>query len=201
MNLQSLVIRNMSEHELKLALDWAAAEGWNPGLNDAKCFYAADPNGFFVGELNGKLVGCISAVAYDDTYGFLGIYIVAPEFRGQGFGLKLWHAATAYMNGRNMGLDGVLAQQANYQKSGFTLAYRNIRYLGRGGGSEPSGLMDLGSLPSEEVARYDAGVFPAPRQNFLRHWVQQPGSTALGVLKEHCLRAMACCAHAGRVSR
>jgi len=47
----------MNEDELNLALEWAAAEGWNPGLDDAKCFYAADPNGFFLGELAGEPVG------------------------------------------------------------------------------------------------------------------------------------------------
>ena len=57
--MNSLVIRNMSEHELALALDWAAAEGWNPGLDDARCFYAADPNGFFLGELDDRPAGCI----------------------------------------------------------------------------------------------------------------------------------------------
>ena len=127
MNSSSLVIRKMNEDELNLALEWAAAEGWNPGLDDAKCFYAADPNGFLLGELAGKPVGCISAVAYDNAYGFLGLYIVPPDYRGRGFGLKLWDAAMTYLNGRIVGLDGVFAQQANYRKSGFTLAYRNIR--------------------------------------------------------------------------
>ena len=42
----SLVLRRMTETDLGLALDWAAAEGWNPGLHDAHCFYAADPEGF-----------------------------------------------------------------------------------------------------------------------------------------------------------
>ena len=46
-------MRRMTEADLKLALDWAAAEGWNPGLDDAHCFYAADPQGFFLGELDG----------------------------------------------------------------------------------------------------------------------------------------------------
>ena len=45
-----LAVRRMSEADLELALDWAAAEGWNPGLHDAHCFYAADPEGFFLGE-------------------------------------------------------------------------------------------------------------------------------------------------------
>jgi len=35
----------MSRQELDLAVDWAAAEGWNPGLHDANCFYAIDPTG------------------------------------------------------------------------------------------------------------------------------------------------------------
>ena len=182
-----LVIQNMGEHELALALEWAAAEGWNPGLDDAKCFYAADQKGFFLAELAGKPAGCISAVAYNGAYGFLGLYIVAPGYRGKGFGLKLWRAAMAYLNGRNVGLDGVLAQQANYRKSGFTLAYRNIRYQGKGGGSEPDGLTDLSCVPFEEIARYDAMTFPAPRANFLRCWVGQPKGAALGALNNRRL--------------
>jgi GNAT superfamily N-acetyltransferase len=178
-----LVIRNMNEKEVGLALDWAAAEGWNPGLNDAECFYAADPNGFFLGELAGEPVGCVSAVAYDSAFAFLGLYLVAPQHRGRGFGRKLWDAAMAYLNGLNVGLDGVLAQQANYCKSGFALAYRNIRYRGMGGGSEPGGSIDLSSAPFEEIARYDATVFPAPRTNFLRRWIEQPHGAALGLMR------------------
>jgi hypothetical protein len=35
---KGLVVRQMTEADLKLALDWAAAEGWNPGVHDAHCF-------------------------------------------------------------------------------------------------------------------------------------------------------------------
>ena len=45
MNSPKLVVRRMAESELNLALEWAAAEGWNPGLHDAECFHAADPEG------------------------------------------------------------------------------------------------------------------------------------------------------------
>ena len=43
----NLIVRKMAEADLALALEWAAAGGWNPGLHDANCFYAADPEGFF----------------------------------------------------------------------------------------------------------------------------------------------------------
>ena len=65
-----------------------------------------------------------------DRFAFLGFYIVRPELRGRGFGLRLWQAGLAHAGSRAVGLDGVVAQQDNYRKSGFKLAYRSIRYGG-----------------------------------------------------------------------
>jgi hypothetical protein len=36
----------MRPDEILIAIDWAAAEGWNPGRADAVCFATADPDGF-----------------------------------------------------------------------------------------------------------------------------------------------------------
>lgn len=33
--MSDLQIRNLSPLEIAVAVDWAAAEGWNPGLSDA----------------------------------------------------------------------------------------------------------------------------------------------------------------------
>ena len=113
------VIRILDEKEVQLAVDWAAVEGWNPGLNDAAIFYRADPQGFLGGFLAGEPAATISAVRYGDSFGFIGFYIVKPELRGRGYGLRLWEAAMNRLAGRNIGLDGVVAQQENYKKSGF----------------------------------------------------------------------------------
>jgi hypothetical protein len=37
----------MSRREVDIAIEWAAKEGWNPGIHDADCYFSADPNGFF----------------------------------------------------------------------------------------------------------------------------------------------------------
>jgi hypothetical protein len=60
---QKFHIERMDRERLELALDWAAAEGWNPGLHDAACFFTADPGGFFMGFLGDEPVGSISAVS------------------------------------------------------------------------------------------------------------------------------------------
>ena len=124
------IIRTMERSEVDFAVDLAANEGWNPGLYDAVCFFKTDPNGFFVGLLDGEPIGCISGISYSGGFGFIGFYIVIPERRGQGYGIQLWDAALAHLKGHTVGLDGVVAQQPNYKKSGFALAYRNIRYEG-----------------------------------------------------------------------
>jgi ribosomal protein S18 acetylase RimI-like enzyme len=180
----NFTVRRMTRPELDLAIEWAAREGWNPGLHDADAFFPTDPHGFFLGVLDGEPVGCISAVAYDDCFGFIGFYIVRPEFRGRGFGRRIWDAAIPYLGERTIGLDGVVEQQAYYQKSGFRFAYRNVRQEGVGGGTAPAGIVDLRTVPFARVQRYDAAVFPAERSTFLRRWIAQAEAVALGVVDD-----------------
>jgi hypothetical protein len=185
LNMKSITIRPMSRDELDLGIGWAAAEGWNPGLHDADSFYAADPGGFLIGHVHGEPVGMISAVKYGGGFGFIGFYIVRPDFRGRGHGLALWQAGMKALSGRRVGLDGVVAQQANYRRSGFVLAYNNVRYEGmpaRSVGHDPA-LVALAQLPIDQVLRYDSPFFPDERAAFLRSWIAQRDSIALGFLR------------------
>ena len=174
----------MTRAEVDLAIEWAAAEGWNPGLHDAQCFHATDPDGFLIAYLGSEPVGCISVVAYDDSFGFLGLYIVRPEFRGKGYGQQLWKAGMPYLGDRNVGLDGVVAQQENYKKSDFHLTYRNIRYGGIGQAAMPPGMTALSTIPFDALCAYDSALFPAPRARFLREWITQPEAVGYAVLND-----------------
>jgi len=182
-------IRTMKQDEVNLAIEWAAKEGWNPGIHDADCYYSADSNGFFIGILGDEPIATISAVKYGKSFGFIGFYIVKPEYRGKGFGMKIWNEGLKYLHGRNIGLDGVIAQQENYKKSGFKFAYRNIRYQGDGGGKFPdnSSVIKLSEINFETVNFYDQKLFPENRTEFLKSWVNQSDSIALGILKNNKL--------------
>ncbi len=172
--------------EVSIAIGWAQKEGWNPGINDAAAFYAADPTGFLVGKYDGKPVATISAVKYGSTFGFIGLYIVAEEFRGRGFGLQIWQAAIASLAGRNIGLDGVVAQQDNYKKSGFNLAHRNIRYAGKSPAHTKAAphVVEAGNLDFNTIAAYDREFFPEERTAFLQHWISPENSNTLAIVEK-----------------
>ena len=180
----------MSEADLATAVDWAASEGWNPGIGDAACFRAVDPDGFLGGYLDGRLITSISVVNYDPAFAFLGFYIAHPEFRGQGYGYKLWQAGMAHAGDRLVGLDGVVAEQENYKRSGFILAYRNIRY----GGSitdvpDAAAGIEVRTVSSAgpEIAALDRTVFPAERTAFLQDWFSGNGHLARAAYRDGAL--------------
>jgi hypothetical protein len=176
-------IRVMSRKEVDIAVEWAAVEGWNPGLHDANPFYAADSAGFLCGCLGDEVIATVSVVKYGASFGFIGFYIVKPEYRHQGYGFRLWMAGTETLRGRVIGLDGVVAQQANYSKIGYVLAYRNIRHQGVGGGTATSAIVPLATLSFEELCAYDRPFFPEPRTAFLKSWIAQPQTMALGLVR------------------
>lgn len=165
----------MTRGEVELAVEWAAREGWNPGLMDASCFHGADPRGFLIGHVGGKPAAAISAVAYGANLGFIGFYIVDPEFRGQGHGWRIWQAGMARLAGRIVGLDGVVAEQASYAKSGFALVHRNIRHGGTPAIDERAAtvtLVDVERVPIAQLIDYDARHFSVVRPDFLRCWLR-----------------------------
>jgi len=175
------VIRPMTARDVRTALDWAAAEGWNPGVMDDFCFATVDPDGMLMATVNDVPVGCITVVNYDDAFAFLGFYIVHPDFRGRGYGMALWRAGMAHAGERLVGLDGVPAQQANYRKSGFVYAWRNLRFAGEVQPAPPDAhIVPLDRSLVDAVEDLDRTVFPAARRGFLEAWLTADGHIALG---------------------
>lgn len=181
---KGLKIRRMNREEAEFAINMAAAEGWNPGIHDGILFYEADPEGFFIAEFEGEPIGCASAVAYDNNFGFLGLYVVKPEFRRKDIGMKLTEKCLEHLGNRNIGLDGVVENEEKYQKvMKFKSSYSNLRFESRGGGEVPDGLVEISRVPFEKLLEYDRRMFPAPRPDFLKKWINQPDSYSFAALE------------------
>lgn len=177
-------IRALDRAGIQTAIEWARREGWNPGLADIEAFSAVDPRGFLGLFRDGQLASTLSAVRYGPSFGFVGFYICEPSCRAQGLGFRLWQEALQGLDCRCVGLDGVLAQQDNYAKSGFVFAHRNVRYGGPRpavAGADHPAIRDLGAGDTAAVSGLEARlrVFPAPREPFLTPWLSPP-SQALG---------------------
>ncbi|AKB81328.1 GCN5-related N-acetyltransferase [Methanosarcina barkeri 3] len=182
--IQGLKIRKMRRDETEFVVQMEAAQGWIPGIHDGKLYYETDPDGFFIAEIEGEPIGCVSAVTYDDSFGFIGVYVVKPEFRNKGVGIKLTEKFLERMGNRNIGLDAVVENEKKYQKlMKFKSFYSNLRFEGRGGGEVPDGLAKISDVPFESLLEYDREMFPAPRPAFLKNWIKQPDSYAFAAVE------------------
>ncbi len=187
----SYQIRRMSRDHLATVLRWAAREGWNPGVHDLDPLYNVDPEGFFMGWLGEGPVASISCVRHGGGHAFLGFYIVDPLMRGHGLGKAIWRVALDHVKGCVVGLDGVVAQQDNYRRAGFELAWHNRRFKGWGHEAEATPnarVVPLSALPFDALVAYDNAFHPAPRPAFLQSWIQMPQSHALGWWEGGALR-------------
>ncbi len=168
--------RSATLPELDLVLDWAAAEGWNPGLDDAAAFLAADPRGFFL-ALDGDVpVGAISVVNHNPTFAFLGLYLVVPSHRGKGVGYALWSHALEHAGDRTIGLDGVPEQQENYAASGFVHAGKTVRYAGVLDGQAHSDMQPATPTDIGDLIEREAVVSGARKPEYLGAWFTDTGN-------------------------
>ncbi|MDT9690015.1 GNAT family N-acetyltransferase [Streptomyces sp. P9(2023)] len=186
----SLQVSRATLQDWDVVRRWAVAEGWNPGVSDSAAFFAQDPEGFFLGRVDGEPVSAISVVNYSETYAFLGFYLVRPDLRGLGHGLATWRTALTHAGDRTVGLDGVPDQQDNYRRSGFSSAHRTARYVGEPtgpavpGAPGAPGAPDPSVVPAHDVdpaalAAYDSACHHAERPRFLAPWLATPGHRAL----------------------
>ncbi|MGD1884530.1 MAG: GNAT family N-acetyltransferase [Paracoccaceae bacterium] len=176
-------IKSMSQDDLRLVLDWAADEGWNPGIDDAQVFYNTDPSGFLIKWEQGHPAAAISVVNHSDSFAFLGLYIAHPRFRGQGHGLDVWRAGLAHAGNRTVGLDGVPAQQGNYVRSGFAYAGSTNRYSGMiDFAGNKAAIMTQDDLPS--VLNADRSLMGLDRKAFLEPWLNGCSSRKTFILSE-----------------
>ncbi len=182
-------IAPMTRAEADLLGDWAAEEGWNPGLADIDVAWGYDPGAFIALRKDGVLAGGASIIAYGGKVGFLGLYIMRRDLRRQGLGRIFWQELLRRQESRlepgaPIGLDGVFTMAPFYAADGFNLLYRDLRYEGIATGKPDADAVALDQTGWDALLRYDAAVSGLDRAKFMRSWLSVPGSKGFALLSD-----------------
>jgi len=170
-------------------------QGWNAGVHDVETFTEVDPDAWSVAEIDERPVGLVLATRWNESHGWIGLYLVHPEFRGRGIGLELFRAALARLGPGCLGLDGDARQQANYRRSGFVDVHANTRWRGparlwrtRVGTAE---FVDARDLPIESLVDLAARAVGSPRPRLLRAWLAQPEARHVALIRDEHIAGLA----------
>lgn len=185
-------IATMRADEVPELEEWAAAEGWNPGLADLAIAHAVDPDAFIALRRGDEMVGGGTIFSHSGVFGFMGLFIVRADCRGAGLGAELWRHRLGRLRrrlapGATIGMDGVFAMVPFYEKGGFTLAHRDLRFAGRAVGAADPQVLAYPDIGFAEIDSFDRRFFPAPRSAFLVRWLEQPGAHVLGIRADDVL--------------
>jgi GNAT superfamily N-acetyltransferase len=183
-----LTLGPMRREEVATLGGWAADEGWNPGKADLDIAWEIDPEAFIALRKGDELIGGGTIFSYGGRFGFMGLFIVRKDLRGDGFGGQLWRYRLTRLQDRLLrsaaiGMDGVFAMVPFYERGGFALACRDLRFQGIARGSADPHVRRLDETMFETIDRFDRTHVPAPRSAFLRRWMFQPGAHALGLFE------------------
>lgn len=194
---KSLELRKLSREGLRTLVAWAANEGWNPGVHDQEVFWETDPEGFYGFFRGDTLIAGGAVVSYQRTFGFMGLFIVHPNHRGQGIGRKLWHLRRDLLQGRldqgaAIGMDGVVAMQPFYEKGGFRRAFKEERYERTGSEFDVSNrITPITVNDHESLMDYDRTCIGYERRVFLSNWFRMPDSQGFQFKQDHRVRGYA----------
>lgn len=186
---QEISVKLMTKSDLEIALQWAEKEGWHPGLYELEALYAADPTGYYMLHVDEQPVASLACVRHSPQFAFLGLFIVLPAFRNQGYGKILWDIVLGKaMKHDSLGLNAVMNQINRYKKSGFLEHYLisrwriNLDKIPGNQGITQDNLILCDTVPTDNILSYDAKFFTYSRKNFLTKWLEIPESRTLTAL-------------------
>ena len=163
-------VRTMTPDDVPHGMRLNSIVGWNQTRADWERFLSASPDGCFVAEDDGAVVGTSATIVYQGRVAWIGMVIVDPEHRSRGIGVALLERALAHLDARGVPcikLDATPQGKPLYEKLGFASEYGIERWMLRREahcGPGPPG--DASAV--EEVLRWDREVFGVDRSGLLR---------------------------------
>jgi GNAT superfamily N-acetyltransferase len=177
----NLCLRVMTAGDIPAGMRLKEMSGWNQTRADWERFLRASPEGCFVAEREGRVVGTAATIAYEGRFAWIGMVLVDPAARGRGIGTKLLERTIEYLDGRgipSLKLDATPQGKPIYEKLGFTSEYEIERWqLKRSPAPNPGA--EAGPRELEEILALDRDIFGADRGELLRSVAREAPQFAL----------------------
>jgi GNAT superfamily N-acetyltransferase len=175
-------IRAMTPGDLSVAMRLAEQAGWNQTPADWRRFLAMQPDGCFVADVEGAVVGTTVACILGDV-AWIAMVLVDEAVRGRGIGTALVRHALDFLDRRgvpSVRLDATALGRPLYERLGFAPQYELARFGG------PPQAVDVEATSTiregrpgdiQEVLEIDRAVTGADRRKFIeRLFAERPQS-------------------------
>lgn len=167
--MSQFLIRIITEDDITAADRLRQQAGWNQRPSDWLRLLRYQPNGCFVAESGGDIVGTVTTTSYERELGWIGMMLVDPEFQRQGIATALMTQALKFLNGagiRCIKLDATPAGQHVYERLGFQPEWTFHRWT-RAGRQEAKPRAVNGLPIAFEPGDLDQAAFGVSRKSYL----------------------------------
>lgn len=130
-DMQTFSINPMTDNDLPGANQLRRLVGWNQTTQDWKRLLRLAPGGCFVAIRDGLTVGSVTAIAYGQALGWIGMMLVHPAHRRNGIATQLMHRAIQSLHEQQVNtikLDATPAGLPLYQRLGFISEWSLTRF-------------------------------------------------------------------------
>jgi predicted N-acetyltransferase YhbS len=177
MNVQ---LRLMTTKDIPEAMRLKEIAGWNQTIADWRRFLSATPEGCFVAEHDGRVIGTVTTIVYEDRFAWIGQLLVDPENRGRGIGKQLFEQAIGHLDSQNlacMKLDATPLGKPLYEKLGFAPEYEIERWMLKR--QREVKARQYKAIEIEDVLKLDREIFGADRSRLLRSLAEEAPELAM----------------------
>lgn len=171
----------MTAADIPAAMLLKEAAGWNQTAGDWENLLAIEPDGCWVYEINGLVVGSGTAICYGTDLAWIGMVLTLPEFRRRGIAREMMRHAVTFCGERGVRvvkLDGTTMGRPLYEQFGFVVEEPIERWGCMAASAGAVNEASPGDLP--RAVEIDREAFGADRSFVLERLARQFRAEFLG---------------------